>query len=286
MNNINKKYRLNDMINKNQFIISKTEWVTIRTYIEIGLTLPVNEQDLRKYFNLNPDITLSNDFSELFDICYSIKNLAQWWNTTILPLIIKSVNNITSYGFKIAGNPFNNKEGYFSKLQNELHIINNYNSNKTTKTIKQFQSRCNILIKEVKQYEDVTKNIVILLNKLLYGNQQKLEGIINIQKRLKVVQTTFNPISNETNLIYKKLFEKIKKINIGFFECVNKYISIFNKIIIMWSNTEQQIIDFKSILFQEFKNINETVIEFEDIIEIWLIIAKKSREFTLNAYIS
>ncbi|MEI3616851.1 alpha-xenorhabdolysin family binary toxin subunit A [Bacillus thuringiensis] len=212
--NSNKKYGPGDMTNGNQFIISKQEWATIGAYIQTGLGLPVNEQQLRTHVNLSQDISIPNDFSQLYDVYCSDKTSAEWWNKNLYPLIIKSANDIASYGFKVAGDPSIKKDGYFKKLQDELDNIvdNNSDDDAIAKAIKDFKARCGILIKEAKKYEEAAKNIVTSLDQFLHGDQKKLEGVINIQKRLKEVQTALNQAHGESSPAHKELLEKVKNL--------------------------------------------------------------------------
>ena len=75
------------------FVLSKTEWVTIQTYVINALALPINNDEFRKSLGSAAFSSLS-DFEKLIKAYQEINGHCTTWQSTTFPKTVKLANAI------------------------------------------------------------------------------------------------------------------------------------------------------------------------------------------------
>ncbi|AOM14360.1 hypothetical protein [Bacillus thuringiensis] len=319
--NNNEKYGPNGIVNEKEFILFTEQWISLQTYAITGTSLPINEVEMRKHIGLSQNTKSPQCFKNLYDIHYQNKHLCTWWNNDLVPLILKTIHNISAYGFKCAGK--GTTTGYYKALQADLETISlNSNSLTQEKAFKDFKKRCQLLHKEALQYKTTAENAEKWLNIFFEGgkdsNDNDVIGVAAIQTHFKKINAHLDNKYQNSNSKYKGLLsnmnqlkqglvnnitgkqnfsnKKVKKMIIEMIDKINtqgenilkskpQIMLIFQKISESWSIIRNYMSNLANASVNKLQKESDKIyLELKNSTNSWLEIATQTRNFALNLY--
>ncbi|AOM14364.1 alpha-xenorhabdolysin family binary toxin subunit A, partial [Bacillus thuringiensis] len=201
------------MVTKDGFIISKEEWAFVQAYVTTGTGLPINDDEMRRHVGLPSRIQIPDDFNQLYKVYNEDKHLCSWWNGFLFPLVLKTANDISAYGFKCAGKGAT--KGYYEVMQDDVENIsdNGYDKVAQEKAHKDLQARCKILIKEADQYKAAADDVSKHLNTFLKGGQDSdgndVIGVEAVQVQLAQVKDNLDGLYGDKSPRHEELLKKV-----------------------------------------------------------------------------
>ncbi len=107
------------------FILSKTEWIEIQTYVTDALALPTNDSEFKKSLGAGAPSDLS-DFKQLIQAYQDINSHCTTWQKTTFPNTVNLASTVYDYGT-------NKAPVYYPPILKEAKILENDPDNEDAK---------------------------------------------------------------------------------------------------------------------------------------------------------